>query len=99
MADFFSDLKDILFLDIETASVAANLDELEPRVQEEWIKKCKNFKSEEELSTEELFFQKAGIFAEFGKVICIGVGYFVYNPEDDRLQYRTKSYAEATEHD
>lgn len=99
MADFFSDLKDILFLDIETASVAANLDELEPRVQEEWIKKCKNFKSEEELSTEELFFQKAGIFAEFGKVICIGVGYFVYNPEDDRLQYRTKSYAETTEHD
>lgn len=99
MADFFSDLKDILFLDIETASVAASLDELEPRVQEEWSKKCKSFKSDEELSTEELFFQKAGIFAEFGKVICIGVGYFVYNPEDDRLQYRTKSYAEATEHD
>ena len=99
MADFFSDLKDILFLDIETASMTESIDELEPRIQQEWIKKCKNFKPEEELSTEELYFQKAGIFAEFGKVICIGVGYFVYNPENDRLQYRTRSYAETTEHD
>lgn len=99
MADFFSDLKDILFLDIETASVAASFDELAPRIQGEWIKKCKNFKPDEELSTEELFFQKAGIFAEFGKVICIGVGYYVYNPEDGRLQYRTKSYAAEQEHD
>jgi len=99
MADFFSDLSDILFLDIETASVAASLNELEPRVQEEWIKKCKSFKPEEDSSTAELFFQKAGIYAEFGKVICIGVGYFVYNPEHDRLQYRTKSYAETDEHD
>ena len=99
MADFFSDLKDILFLDIETASVAASLDELEPRIKEEWTKKCKNFKPEEALSTDELYFQKAGIFAEFGKVICIGVGYLVYNAEDERLQYRTKSYAEEHEHD
>ena len=99
MADFFSELKDILFLDIETASMTASFDELEPRIQEEWIKKCKHFKPDEEVSTPELYFQKAGIFAEFGKVICIGVGYFVYDAENERLQYRTKSYGEEQEHD
>src|SRR5690606_26212682 len=54
---------------------------------------------EEETTIEQLFFQKAGIFAEFGKVICIGVGYFVYNPEENQLQYRTKSFAAEKEHD
>lgn len=99
MVDFFDGLKDILFLDIETASMVGSFEEMEPRMQEEWIKKCKIFKSEETLTPDELYFQKAGIYAEFGKVICIGVGYFNYNPEDDNLQYRAKSFGEALEHD
>lgn len=99
MADFFSELKDILFLDIETASMTRDFDELEPRIQEEWIKKCKHFKGEEELSLADLYFQKAGIFAEFGKVICIGVGYLTHDADSHRLQYRTKSFAEEQEHD
>lgn len=99
MADFFGELRDILFLDIETASMTASFDELEPRIREEWHKKCKNVKLEEAFEAEDLFFQRAGIFAEFGKVICIGVGYFTYQEENGRLLYRTKSFAEAEEHD
>ena len=99
MADFFSDLKNILFLDIETASMTEAFDELGLRFQAEWVKKCQHFKTEEEITVDQLFFQKAGIFAEFGKVICIGVGYFVYNPEENQLQYRTKSFAAEQEHD
>ncbi|HLW20526.1 MAG TPA: hypothetical protein VKX33_09390, partial [Cyclobacteriaceae bacterium] len=99
MAEFFSDLKDILFLDIETASVVEKFEDLNPRLQAEWMKKIQHFKSDEETSPEQWFFQKAGIFAEFGKVICIGVGYFVYNPEENKLQYRTKSFAAEQEHD
>ena len=99
MAGFFNDLNDILFLDIETASVAERLDELDTRLQGEWLKKAERLKSEEDISEDQLFFNKAGIFAEFGKVICIGVGYFVYNPEEHRLQYRTKSFAAEQEHD
>jgi|SRR5690606_13365571 DNA polymerase elongation subunit (family B) len=99
MADFFSELKDILFLDIETASMTQSLDELAPRIQEEWIKKCKHFKLEMETSFSDLYFEKAGIFAEFGKVICIGVGYFLYDSDGQRLQYRTISFAEDQEHD
>ncbi len=99
MAGFFSDLKDILFLDIETASLVERLDELDPRLQDEWIKKAAHLKSEEQVPEDQLFFKKAGIFAEFGKVICIGVGYFVYNADQHRLQYRTKSFASEQEHD
>lgn len=99
MADFFSELKDILFLDIETASMTQSLDELAPRIQEEWIKKCKHFKLKMETSFSDLYFEKAGIFAEFGKVICIGVGYFLYDSDGQRLQYRTISFAEDQEHD
>ena len=99
MAEFFSDLKNILFLDIETASAVERFEDLSPRFQAEWIKKAQHFKSEEETSVDEWFFQKAGIFAEFGKVICIGVGYFIYNPEEDKLQYRTKSFVAEQEHD
>lgn len=99
MGGFLSDLKDILFLDIETASMVGSFEELEPRIQGEWVKKCRNIHSEEEESPAELYFQKAGIFAEFGKVICIGVGYFAYNADEERLQYRTKSFAADLEHD
>lgn len=99
MADFFSELKDILFLDIETASMAASLGDLDPRFQEEWQKKAQQFQTSDDISPEELFFQKAGIYAEFGKIICIGVGYFVYIADQSRLQFRTKSIAWEHEHD
>ena len=99
MADFFNGLKDILFLDIETASMTETLEEMDDRFREEWTRKAQHLTQGSEISPEELFFQKAGIYAEFGKIICIGVGYFVYNPEEGRLQFRMKSFAEEHEHD
>jgi len=98
MANFFEKLNDILFLDLETISGAENLDALSPRMQEEWHKKSQHIQPQEESSPEDLYFEKAGIYAEFGKIICIGVGYFTYRKEDDLLQYRTKSFYGETEH-
>ena len=73
-------LKNVLFLDIETVSRTQNFHELPESLQKLWISKCKHFlpdKSKE--VTNELaatfYQQKAGIFAEFGKIICISVGY------------------------
>src|SRR5690554_199495 len=86
-------LENILFLDIETASLVSSFHELNPRLKAEWERKCKHFTADEDRTIEELFFEKAGIFAEFGKVICIGVGYFVYNKGKDGLQFRTKSFS------
>ncbi|MBD3626540.1 3'-5' exonuclease [Cyclobacterium sp.] len=99
MANFFEQLNDILFLDLETISGAETLEELSPRMQEEWHKKSQQVLQQgEEGSPSELYFEKAGIYAEFGKIICIGVGYFTYLKEDDLLQYRTKSFYGESEH-
>jgi len=99
MADFFEHLNDILFLDIETISGAENLESLPLRMQEEWKKKALQLQRTDDREADELYFEKAGIYAEFGKIICIGVGYFTYKKEEDELIYRTKSYAGLTEHD
>ena len=79
--------------------MAENLGQVDSRVQKEWLKKTQHFRTEEDIGADELFFQKAGIFAEFGKVICIGVGYFVYNQDAGKLQFRTKTFAKEQEHD
>ncbi len=99
MADFFSELKNILFLDIETASLTSSWKELPERLKEEWDKKSRLISTEENPDPEQLYFEKGGIYAEFGKVICIGVGYFAYNPDENNLQFRTKSFAGEIEHD
>ncbi|MCH6201761.1 3'-5' exonuclease [Aquiflexum sp. LQ15W] len=100
MGNFLNELGDILFLDIETASLESDFKELPPRLQDEWLKKERHIiPKEEDVEPGSLFFQKAGIYAEFGKVICVGVGYFHYLEEENKLEFRTKSYAEESEYD
>ncbi len=98
MADFFDQLNDILFLDIETASLTEKFEELPDRIQEEWLKKEKLIKSSENnLNPGELYFDRAGIHAEFGQVVCVGVGYFQWKKKDKKLAFRMKSYAHEDE--
>lgn len=102
MNNFLNELSDILFLDIETASLEETFDALPSRLQEEWLKKEKHIhqdQKEEPQAPGSLFFHKAGIYAEFGKVITVGVGYFHFSPDESKLEFRTKSYAEESEHD
>lgn len=100
MNKFLPEWKDILFLDIETASLEADFGQLPERLQEEWTKKEKHILGpESEHQAGDFFFQKAGIYAEFGKVICIGVGYFHIDPNSDKVEFRTKSFCEASEHE
>jgi uncharacterized protein YprB with RNaseH-like and TPR domain len=73
-------LKNVLFLDIETVSLTKNLSELPDSLQKIWKAKSKKFlpKSEIEMTFDiaaNLYTQKAGIFAEFAKIVCISVGY------------------------
>jgi len=99
MADFLRDLRDILFLDIETISFTESFEQLPSRLQDEWLKKSAHLPNEGQLPIEDLYFEKAGIYAEFGRVACIGLGYFLYDPELEQLQFRTKTIAEPEEHD
>ncbi|CAA7386429.1 3'-5' exonuclease [Chryseobacterium fistulae] len=65
-------LERILFLDIETVPNSKSWDELPETEQKLWDKKTK-FQRKEDISAEE-FYDKAGIMAEFGKIICISIG-------------------------
>ena len=71
------DLNSILFLDIETVSGVHHFEELDDDFRELWALKSKFFREKEELTLEESY-ERAGIYAEFGKIVCISVGYFHY---------------------
>lgn len=66
-------LEEIMFLDIETVPLFENYSQLTPRMQGLWDKKASYLLKNEEDTTEKVY-EKAGIFAEFGKVICVSVG-------------------------
>lgn len=66
-------LENILFLDIETVPQMDSFDRLPAEVKKLWEVKAQYIKDENE--SEKEAYRHAGIFAEFGKIICIGVGY------------------------
>jgi hypothetical protein len=68
-------LKEILFLDIETVPEFENWKDLSKETQELFDKKTQ-YQRKEKVTADE-FYDRAGIWAEFGKIICITVGYFV----------------------
>jgi len=75
-------LKDVLFLDIETVPVIYKYKDLDTRLQELWNWKFRMYPNE----TGETHYQKAGIYAEFAKIVCISVGVFKDN------SFRLKSF-------
>jgi hypothetical protein len=67
-------LEHILFLDIETVPELEHFDDLDDTKKELWEQKTK-YQRKDEFTPEE-FYDRGGIWAEFGKIICISVGYF-----------------------
>ena len=84
-------LENILFLDIETVPETELFNELDKTKQELWEAKSR-YQRKEEFTAEE-FYDRAGIWAEFGKIICISVGYFT-NQGETRLFRTTSFYGE-----
>jgi DNA polymerase elongation subunit (family B) len=66
--------KTILFLDIETVPQFSSYKDLPEQVRQFWDKKASYLDRKSELTTDQLY-ERAGIYAEFGKVICISVAY------------------------
>ena len=97
MAPFFEQLSNILFLDIETASSTESFAGVDPRLQPEWIRKERLIRRESVLEPGELFFDRAGIHAEFGKVICVGVGFFQAKKKEKKYLFRSKVFAQEDE--
>lgn len=81
-------LENILFLDIETVPMHPSFDLVETHVQELWEQKTE-YQRKEDYTAEE-FYTRAGIWAEFGKIICISAGYFVM--KGSHRQFRVTSF-------
>ncbi|MEX1131930.1 MAG: 3'-5' exonuclease [Flavobacteriales bacterium] len=72
--DTARDLTKILFLDIETVPQHYRWDELDERSAKLFSDKTRFDQERGSKSAEEIYGEKGGILAEFGKIICIGVG-------------------------
>lgn len=81
-------LRNVLFLDIETVPEVENFSQLSLEKQELFELKTQ-YQRKDEISVED-FYERAGIWAEFGKIVCISVGYFV--SQDSTREFRIKSF-------
>ncbi len=85
--------QNILFLDIETVPETNNFENLSLKKQELFAKKTAYQRKED--TTPKEFYQRAGIWAEFGKIVCISVGFF--STYGDTRTFRVKSFYKSNE--
>jgi len=94
---FENSYKNLLVIDIETASDHADYEEMNERFKALWDKKSSTLQNPRELPTEELYSDKGAIYAEFGKVICISVG--IFTKDKNGYGLRIKSIALESEYE
>ncbi len=81
-------LENILFLDIETVPEVENFNDLDDEMKQLFEHKTQYQRKED--FTAEAFYDRAGIWAEFGKIVCISVGYFII--KGDIRNFRVTSF-------
>ncbi|MCA1759043.1 MAG: ribonuclease H-like domain-containing protein, partial [Bacteroidales bacterium] len=86
-------IKEVLFIDIETAPISPEFGKLSENWQKLWEHKMKSQLKDDE--TAEDLYQRAGIYAEFGRIICISMGY-ITQKEGEKF-YRVKSFYDENE--
>lgn len=80
--------ENILFLDIETVPEMEKFNDLSKEKQELYAQKTK-YQRKDEFTAKD-FYERAGIWAEFGKIICISVGFF--SSFEKNRAFRVKSF-------
>ncbi|MBR5644077.1 MAG: 3'-5' exonuclease [Salinivirgaceae bacterium] len=86
--------ENILFIDIETVGQQPSYDLLDDHTKELWAKKM-TWQSEKESKSPAELYERAGIWAEFGKIVCISAGFIV--TEDGERHFRVKSFCGSNE--
>lgn len=78
------DIQSYVFIDIETVPGCRELSFAGEAMSVLWSEKHKYFHTQGTQSVEESYRERAGIYAEFGKIVCIGLGYFLKKPQDGK---------------
>ncbi len=81
-------LQKTMFIDVETVSGVASYDLLSERMQKVWQKKS-NLIFKEETNYSATYEKGAGIYAEFGKIVCVCLGYFL---DQDLKEFKVKKF-------
>ncbi len=79
-------LDNVLFLDIETVPQVPSFSDLDDRFKYLWEKKAELLKRNHPDSTPDQLYTSAGIYAEFGKIVCISCGFM------NGKEFRIKSF-------
>lgn len=82
-------LENLLLIDIETVPGQSSYDLLTEEWKVLWQEKTQR-SLPDFTSAAEFYPQRAGVMAEFAKIICISIGYFTHHGDD--LQVRLKSF-------
>ena len=91
-------LSSILFLDIECVSGEATFEEVPETLAALWAAKAPRVMRVDSLTDEEVaasYTDRAAIYAEFGRIVCISVG--IVAPTDEGEVLRVKSFADPDE--
>ena len=83
MANF--PVNNILFLDIETVPQYSSYNELPEDWRQLWDTKSNTLVRHQEGQTNETLYPRAGIYAEFGKIVCISCGVLQGNSEQRKI--------------
>ena len=78
-------VNNILFLDIETVPQYADYNSLPRDWKELWDTKATSLLKYHEEETKETIYHRAGIYAEFGKIICVSCGFIFGNGADKKI--------------
>ena len=86
-------IKNILFIDIETVPASKDFQSLSSELKEFWTEKAKYWQNVSDGSSniDTVFEQKAGIYAEFSKIVCISIGRF--HKEGESWKFAVKTIA------
>ena len=82
------DINKIIFLDIETVPLEYEFKNLPKRAIDLWDKKTKYIQRYQEIDAEQAY-SKAGIYAEFGKIVCISAGYVTQEKKEQKLRIKS----------
>jgi len=87
-------IKQLLFIDIETVPIQPDFNQLNTADKQLWAGKVNRYQNDA-IDVEAMYTKKAGILSEFGKIICIAVGFITGNKNHFKL--RVKAFASKNE--
>jgi 3'-5' exonuclease len=83
-------LSNILFIDVETVPLVAEYSQLPEPLQPFWLKKEEKLAADSTHNPGDFYFDKAGMYSEFAKIVCISAGFFII--EDNDISFRCKAF-------